>query len=60
MTGADEGQALPQKRRGGSSGAADALSGKRQKIDHLSGNIQPETRRSSRPAKPTERAKEAW
>ena len=54
---ADEGQALPQKRRGGGSGAADA---KRRKIDHLSGNIQPETRRSSRPAKPTERAKEAW
>ena len=57
---ADEGQALPQKRKGGGSRAADALSGKRQKIGHLPGNIQPETRCSSRPARPTERAKEAW
>ena len=57
---ADEGHALPRKRRGGSDRAADALLGKRQKTGHLPGNIQPETRRSSRPARPTTRAKEAW
>ena len=56
---ADEEQALPQKHRGGGSRAADALSGKRQKIGHLLGNIKPETHRSSRPAQPTEQAKEA-
>ena len=57
---ADEGQTLPQKHREGGSRAADALSAKRQKIGHLPENIQPETWRSSRPAQPTECAKEAW